>query len=810
MRSRAGILGSAAVFALLFLLRAEAASAVGFTVNSVGDEDDDNPGNGVCHTSAGTCTLRAAITELNALGGGATIGFNIPGGGVHTIQPATALPNIFVSLTIDGYSQPGAAANTLAVGDNAMLMIELDGGLLGGIANGLTIFSHHCTVKGLVINRFTNPGISIDETGAPPGIGNNVVQGNFIGTDPTGTTARPNSGYGVFVRSPGCLIGGPNPADRNVIAGNAFAANPSLGANLKFEADFGVSTTGGQVQGNYIGTNAAGTAALAPAAGGGQGIIVQSGIAGGGGVTIGGTLFGARNVISGNVLNGIQVLGNPCSAPTTTTAVIQGNYVGVAATGTAPLGNGLGGVSLECSVTNTVVGGTAAGARNVISGNSNATNSAAGIFVSSTGSGNVIQGNYIGTHPSGAGAMGNFFGVNLEGAVGVTVGGTTAAARNLISGNLNTGVRIDTGSGHTVQGNYIGTDASGSSTLGNGNQGLRIDNSSGNLVGGPAPGAGNVLSANADVGIRISTAGNNTIQKNIIGLNAAGTSTFGNAGGGVHVFGGTGNRITANAIDGNGNLGIDLDVDQKAPPDGPTPNDPCDADSGSNNLQNFPVLTFASSAGGSTTIQGNLNSTASTTFTVEFFSIPVCDPSGYGEGRVYLGSTPVTTDASCHGSFSAVLPVTVSAGNQVTATATDPSGNTSEFSRCYPGVGGKYYTVTPCRVADTRGPAGPYGAPALTAGASRSFVLAGQCGIPATATAVSYNFTITQPTTAGDVRIFPGGASLPLVSALNWSAGQTRANNAVIALGAAGDLTVRVDQASGSVQFIFDVNGYFQ
>jgi hypothetical protein len=118
--------------------------------------------------------------------------------------------------------------------------------------------------------------------------------------------------------------------------------------------------------------------------------------------------------------------------------------------------------------------------------------------------------------------------------------------------------------------------------------------------------------------------------------------------------------------------------------------------------------------------------------------------------------------------------------------------------------------LTPCRVADTRGPSGPYGGPALAANADRTFVVAGQCGIPAGAVAVAFNFTVTQPTGLGDLRTVPGGGTLPLVSTMNWRPGQTRANNAIIRLGPSGDITVHVDQGSGTVHLIIDVNGYFQ
>jgi hypothetical protein len=121
-----------------------------------------------------------------------------------------------------------------------------------------------------------------------------------------------------------------------------------------------------------------------------------------------------------------------------------------------------------------------------------------------------------------------------------------------------------------------------------------------------------------------------------------------------------------------------------------------------------------------------------------------------------------------------------------------------------------FYTLVPCRVADTRNPDGLYGGPALAAGTDRGFVLAGQCGIPPTARAVAINVTVSQSTTEGDLRIYPRGTSLHLVSAINYRSAQTRANNAIAALGPAGDLSVHCDQASGSVHFILDVNGYFQ
>jgi glucose/arabinose dehydrogenase len=120
-----------------------------------------------------------------------------------------------------------------------------------------------------------------------------------------------------------------------------------------------------------------------------------------------------------------------------------------------------------------------------------------------------------------------------------------------------------------------------------------------------------------------------------------------------------------------------------------------------------------------------------------------------------------------------------------------------------------FYTVTPCRVLDTRDPAGPWGGPALAAGSDRAFAIGGRCGIPATARAVSINVTVTAPTDLGHLVLFPAGGAPPTTSAINFRPGQTRANNAIVTLGPAGDIVVRTGMATGSVQFILDVDGYF-
>jgi hypothetical protein len=121
-----------------------------------------------------------------------------------------------------------------------------------------------------------------------------------------------------------------------------------------------------------------------------------------------------------------------------------------------------------------------------------------------------------------------------------------------------------------------------------------------------------------------------------------------------------------------------------------------------------------------------------------------------------------------------------------------------------------FFSLSPCRVIDTRGAAGPLGGPALDAGSARAFSVAGNCGIPVTARAISVNVTVTTPTAPGFLTLFPGGADQPLTSTINYSAGQTRANNAVVLLGATGNLSVVCGQASGTAHLIVDVTGYFE
>ncbi len=329
------------------------------------DDTDD----GFC--TPDDCSLREAIGNANTNADANTITFAIPaatdpgcdsGSGVCTIKPLSALPVVSQPASINGYSQTGASANTLAVGNDAVLKIELDGSNAGLSAIGLEFgpLANNSSVRGLVINRFGSDGIRLTSNSGV------VVAGNFIGTNVAGTAAAGNL-HGVFVNSANTsIIGGSTAADRNVISGSKPGGNHGIEIA-------GTPVTGNIIKGNYIGTNAAGTVAV-PNSGDGIRIVSSSN------TVIGGTLALEANVIAGNTLSGIWINGDG--------STVKGNFIG-ANSAAALLGNGDAGIQILAN--NTVVGGTAAGEANVIA-NSGAGKD--GIFVQS-GTGNAIRANSI-------------------------------------------------------------------------------------------------------------------------------------------------------------------------------------------------------------------------------------------------------------------------------------------------------------------------------------------------------------------------------------------------------------------------------
>jgi titin len=315
--------------------------------------------------------------------------------------------------------------------------------------------------------------------------------------------------------------------------------------------------------------------------------------------------------------------------------LVQGNFIGTDSAGSNTIGNGVAGVRINAGAVANTIGGTGAGAENVISGNE-----AEGVLISGAGtSGNLVQGNYIGTNPTGTGALPNQNGVLIQagavnntigGAVANTIGGTSAGAENVISGNKAEGVLISGAgtSGNLVQGNFIGTDSNGSNTIGNGRAGILINRgATSNTVGGTVPGTGNVIAYNVQAGVRVS------------GLATAGASILGNS-------------IFANGSAGRG-PGIQLTR-------------------GANGSELPPTIkSLTTDTAGSTTISG----TGKPGSRVEVFEDATCaDP----EGRQFIAAVVPKADGSWRVSV-ALLP----AGSGVTATDTDGSTlDTSPFSRC--------------------------------------------------------------------------------------------------------------------------------
>lgn len=622
---------------------------------------------------SGAGSLRNAITFANA-NPGTTITFNVPG--VSSAAPATinltsALPAITAPMTIDGTSQPGYVVPYTA--------IELNG---SGAANasGLTIPASGVTVKALTINRFPRHGIEAT--------GNNfVLTGSFIGVRPDGVTAAGNSLDGVSITGSSNIIGGLSGEMRNIIAGNGRdgvrVASPNGSGNVLLGNFIGINiqgnfqlpnarngvtleqsntvTVGGSangsrniisgngqhgidilvcsvtcnghvIEGNRIGTDAGGTAAVANLQ---HGIRIEA--------AANNTI--RNNQISGNTLDGINV--HSTSIATGGNQTIVGNLVGTTLTGNGPLGNLRDGIVLSGPSAG-IIGGSSPLQRNVVSWNQRV-----GVYLN--GASDVqVQGNYIGISFSGSVIAGNGdSGVLIDSnSSNNTIGGATQNLGNVVAKNGKSGVVIwGNTNGNFVRNNIIGWDPSVQIGLGNAGHGVAID--------------GN----------------NNVIDQNVIGNN---TKT------GIHIAQGTGNRLTANRISNNAELGIDL-----GNPGGQTANDNGDGDSGPNNFQNYPVLSSVLSNGSDTTVIGTLNSTPNSSFTMEFFVNTTNDPTGYGEGAQYLAQLPANTDGAGNFNFSATMQNIVTApGQWVSVTATNnATGDTSEFSLSAQVVDGSASTV---------------------------------------------------------------------------------------------------------------------
>jgi len=557
--------------------------------------------------NSGAGSLRQAITDANIDGESDTIDFSLlPGSGTRTITPTTALPALTeASTTIDGYTATDGVAGPLGTGTSRVIAIEIngssitsdylftlsgnsckirglalrggnhyvhitgnsntvEGSYLGTRANGTT--GDGCSAEGIMIDDNADSnligGAGLDDANAgnvisSSGTGGsghgvvintdsdtNEVQGNYIGTDYTGTVDLGNASDGIFVACDADnVIGGSTHGEGNLISGNG-------GYGIDLGGDSASYCT---VWGNWIGLNASGSGAVPNA----NGIGITSGADHD---TIGGDTDNKRNVISGNTGCGIVM-----TTATTTDNSIAGNYIGTDPTGESAVANGTYGIYIYGSPGSTIGGDTSA-ERNVISGNSQH-----GIAIQLADSAGIrVTGNYIGTDKDGTTDLGNGRdGVSISSSVtGVYVGGENSGEGNVISGNNWSGVSIGDSPQNYVWGNTIGLDAAGTAAVANSVSGVTINTSSdNNVVGGTTSAKRNVISGNTSHGVQISGTGTsgNTVIGNYIGTNASGTATVANVLTGVTLESGcTSNTIGGdesaerNVISGNTSHGVQI------------------------------------------------------------------------------------------------------------------------------------------------------------------------------------------------------------------------------------------------------------
>jgi parallel beta-helix repeat protein len=459
----------------------------------------------------------------------------------------------------------------------------------------------------------------------------------FAGIEFRGVKATYNRVSGCFITENGNGINIINGASLNTIGGisldyrNTISGNTGTSISIWGDPDYcEYKPFGNRIIGNFIGTDYTGSKVLPN----GSGIAIIWSLNN----IVGGNMKGEGNLISGNNGNGIDLIN--CSGNK-----VIGNLVGTDVTGRVEMGNLAHGIAIaDNSFNNTIE-------RNVVSANKEM-----GICFWNNANNNSILGNLVGTDIVGTRALGNRRGITLwVSCHDNTIGGLSRYERNIISANKEAGIQMgDKIYNNQIIGNYIGTNIFGQPSLGNGTSGISIFGvSTDNTIGGTVKYSGNTIAGNNGPGIRIYAIKDNPPN--------AGTTPS------------TGIKILHNMIFSNSALGIDIDND------GVTPNDPGDLDTENNNLMNYPVLTYAKIIPGKLQIKGMIDTQNPKSVMVEFFANPVPapggDPSGYGEGAIYLGSCRPNPQ----GKINITLPFVVS-GTRITSTATDAAGNTSEFS----------------------------------------------------------------------------------------------------------------------------------
>jgi hypothetical protein len=589
----------------------------------------------------------------NTVGGTSAAARNIISGTTSTNVPAiTIYGSGAKNNTIEGNYIGTDATGTKIVG-NAGTAIYIAQGATSNTIGGSTAGAGNVISGNVNSATAASQGfavVQIDGTGT----NKNVIAGNFIGTDPTGTKIVGNGGPGVLIDSSAAnnTVGGTTAAARNVISGNKSAGIEII-----------TGATQNVVAGNDIGTNAQGTAALPNST---SGIIISAPAN-----TIGGSTSASRNIISGNKEAGVAIVGTVA-----TKNVVEGDYIGTNASGNtsspATLGNQGDGVDIYGGASSNTIGGTTATVGSA-PGNVISNNAGAGIYILDTDSNatknNVVEGNCIGTDQSGSNPLPNHFdGVAISnGASNNTIGGQGSEYRNLISGNSRDGVLIYNANLNTVEGDYFGTNIQGELPTGPTNplanlNAVAINGGSNNTIGA-APQTAPVDSKNNG---SLPLPASNLIRAN----RQDGVVITGNA---------TGDRVSLNVIYGNQHMGIDLGGNITTL-------------ESANSWQAYPILTSVTDSGGFTTIVGRLM-VSSGAYTIEFYANAGVDRSGLSEGQWFLGTATATYNAALgyapiNARFATpVIPNPTTVWNNrpvqdhfITATAIAANGSTSEFS----------------------------------------------------------------------------------------------------------------------------------
>ena len=616
-------------------------------ISGNGDNGVDIEGSGTVSNTIQGNYIGTNVTGTLAISNG--LGINIHSNAAYNIiQDNLISGNAGVGIFIGGTGTIGNLILSNYIGTDA------SGTTAVGNAAGVNLGSGASlnTIGDNLISGNNNLGINIINIGTE----NNVIQGNLIGTNLSGTTALANGDNGISlnVGASNNLIGGLNATPGGACSGDCNLISGNNGSGIEVEAS---GTTSNTISGNYIGTDINGTAVISNA---GSGLLL---ISSANYNLIGGSTPGERNLISGNSF-GIEING------ATEYNLIRGNYIGTNAAGTAALGNEHG-IGLSSGAANNTVGGSDPGQGNLISGNEQY-----GLNIWSAAQDNTIIGNLIGTNANGSASLGNGYqGIGIwDGANGNRVGGNSAGERNVISGNGQWGIQLaDSGTiSNTVVGNYIGTDASGTGAVPNTWDGVAIHNGAQfNIIGGNSPAEQNTISGNNQNGIRIwdTNTASNTVLGNVIGTDAAGTAALANQEDGIYIESAADNLIgPGNTVGFNNGNGIQVN--------GPTAirNTISENSIHTNNSLGI-FLTNGGNAGIAAPIitsydpaLGTASGTACPLCIVEVFS------DGADEGRWFEGST--NADGGGNWSLNTGGPFS---GPNVTATATDAAGNTSQF-----------------------------------------------------------------------------------------------------------------------------------